>query len=308
MAASASGWLSTGQVASRLGLSPDTIRRYGLIGRLREYRTPGGHRRFRVEDVDALTDGVTEVGGEAPPRALPTERASPGERPSARASEENDVELWAADEPTLPSPWEQRVLEAQADVEALKAQRELEALTQARRRRNDVRSEKATATAAAAREALRLTNLKSHGRIHANRAGVPQVWRAKVGRTLEHYVTAEQFPPGLRNAEANALVRDKVDEVLGPYREERAEAREDAAEAREDAAEAREDLLRVERLIRHGKSRSVTSTIPWDLSTRGETRRAVEQALEEEVEADWTEADVSELVDQVLEESEEEDY
>ena len=278
----AGSWLSPAQVAARFGVSTDTIRRWGRIGRLREYRTPAGHRRFRAEDVEALAAGVTSETPATESAALDP-HASPRKPPSALPrGEQQEVE-----------PWEQHVLEAESEVDVLKAHHELEELAQARQRRKDARAEQATAAAAAKQEVRRLKNLKDHGRFHASLAGVPPVWLAKVSQALERYVTSEHLPPGLHDAEAQALVKDKVDDVLHPYREELA-----------DAKQAREDRLRVERLLRHGKSRLLLDHPP-----RKKIRRAVEETLENEVEADWTEADVSELVDEVVAEwDEEEDY
>src|SRR5882672_11400947 len=51
--------LSVGAVASRAGVTADTVRLWEREGRLRAARTPGGQRRFREEDVDALL-GVGE--------------------------------------------------------------------------------------------------------------------------------------------------------------------------------------------------------------------------------------------------------
>jgi len=298
MTSPAGGWLSPAQVAARFAVSTDTIRRWGRTGRLREHRTPSGHRRYRVEDVEALA-------GEPPKKFPSTEPHAPAAvHPTARErqSAPSTAELWdvgppPTDEPMGPPSWEQRVMEAVADVEVFKAHHELEEIAQARQRRQDEEAEKATVAAVAEQETRRLKNLKDQGRLHASLACVPQVWRAEVGKALERYVTSEHIPPGLPNAEAIALVKNKVDKVLRPYRKELA-----------DAKEAQEDRLRVERLIKHGESRIVTSTLLWDQPTRDDIRRAVDEALKDEVEADWTDADVSELVDQVLEEWEEEDY
>ena len=47
--------LCVGEVAARLGVSPSTVRmwgeRYGLVA---STRSPGGHRRYTVEDVERL--------------------------------------------------------------------------------------------------------------------------------------------------------------------------------------------------------------------------------------------------------------
>ena len=47
-------WLSLNEAARRLNVHPATLREWADRGRVRTFRTPGGHRRFSVEDVDAL--------------------------------------------------------------------------------------------------------------------------------------------------------------------------------------------------------------------------------------------------------------
>ena len=293
MMSASGGWLSPAQVAARFAVSTDTIRRWGRTGRLREHRTPSGQRRYRAEDVEALAAGApTSTGPLARAAVQPMARPRPPDHSTADVA---DVGPEPVELPMGPPSWKQRVLEAEAEVEVLKARHELEELVQARQRLQDVRAEKATAAAAAEQEERRLKNLKDQGRLHAILAGVPPVWRAKVGRELELYVTSKHFPPGLSDAEAIALVKKKVEKVLRPYRKKLA-----------DAEEEQEDRLRVESLIKHGKSRAVTNTLLWDQLIRDDALGAVDQVLKAEVEADWTEADVSEMVDEILEGWEEE--
>ena len=47
-------WLSLNEASRRLNVHPATLREWADRGRIRTFRTPGGHRRFSVEDVDAL--------------------------------------------------------------------------------------------------------------------------------------------------------------------------------------------------------------------------------------------------------------
>jgi len=47
-------WLTLHEASRRLNVHPATLREWADRGRIRTFRTPGGHRRFSVEDVDAL--------------------------------------------------------------------------------------------------------------------------------------------------------------------------------------------------------------------------------------------------------------
>ena len=51
---SATRWLTLHEASERLDIHPATLRDWADRGRLRTYRTPGGHRRFAEEDVNAL--------------------------------------------------------------------------------------------------------------------------------------------------------------------------------------------------------------------------------------------------------------
>ncbi len=48
-------WLGLREASDRLEVHPATLRQWADRGRIRSYRTPGGHRRFNEEDVRALT-------------------------------------------------------------------------------------------------------------------------------------------------------------------------------------------------------------------------------------------------------------
>ena len=49
-----SDWLSLDKAAKRLNVHPTTLREWADKGRIRTYRTPGGHRRFSEVDVNDL--------------------------------------------------------------------------------------------------------------------------------------------------------------------------------------------------------------------------------------------------------------
>jgi excisionase family DNA binding protein len=50
--------LTSAQAARHLGVSLSTIRRWSDAGHLPGYRTPGGQRRFTVEQLDRFLDSL----------------------------------------------------------------------------------------------------------------------------------------------------------------------------------------------------------------------------------------------------------
>jgi excisionase family DNA binding protein len=51
--------LSTSEAARHLGVSLSTVRRWSDAGHLRGYRTPGGQRRFTIEQLDAFLESLS---------------------------------------------------------------------------------------------------------------------------------------------------------------------------------------------------------------------------------------------------------
>lgn len=51
--------LTPGEVAKLFRVDPKTVTRWARTGKLASLRTPGGHRRFREEEVRQLLTGWT---------------------------------------------------------------------------------------------------------------------------------------------------------------------------------------------------------------------------------------------------------
>lgn len=60
--------LSTSEAARHLGVSLSTVRRWSDAGHLRGYRTPGGQRRFSVEQLDAFLASLGGTPSDTPAR------------------------------------------------------------------------------------------------------------------------------------------------------------------------------------------------------------------------------------------------
>jgi len=54
---SASRWVTLSRACEILGVDESTIRRWADSGRLRAYRTPGGHRRFSLVNLEEMVAG-----------------------------------------------------------------------------------------------------------------------------------------------------------------------------------------------------------------------------------------------------------
>ncbi|MFF4990103.1 BldC family transcriptional regulator [Streptosporangium saharense] len=49
--------LTPGEVAYIFGVDPKTVNRWSLAGRIPSLKTPGGQRRYRETDINALLNG-----------------------------------------------------------------------------------------------------------------------------------------------------------------------------------------------------------------------------------------------------------
>jgi len=72
--ANGEGWLRLGEAAAELGVSLNTLRRWSDSGKLTCYRSPGGHRRYRRGDVEALlrAEDATGIAPSTPAHAKAT--------------------------------------------------------------------------------------------------------------------------------------------------------------------------------------------------------------------------------------------
>ena len=286
--------LSIGEVAKRLRVSVDVVRSLTESGELKGARTGGGHRRYRPEEVERW-----KATRRAPAKNAPLER--PTRKPSNRAEiEQPDVE---EDQPTL------------EDLDAEFERQEMRERAEAERQR--------------------LEGLKRCGRDLAQLE--PTDLRARIFEDLEEFVSSKRVPPSLSVTEAQVIVAARVRQIAKQYRDaenqrlarerdaaaerqrtetERQQRERDAAaerqrvederrkqerEADEQRRKQQEGERKLKALIDHGNTHAWRETINgWDWSDAERARRDVERALKDEVKADWSEAEVDDLVDDVL--------
>jgi excisionase family DNA binding protein len=293
--------LSPRDAADRLGITTDTLRRWDREGRIEAQRTPGGQRRYREADVNALL--------EFPRGPISVRSVRPQKRALLNGDLDTDTRI--ADSDSAPvtagndiAPWERRVAEERADLEVTKIQREREALLREDRESEEIRiTAERQAREASAREIKRETERVSAARAEQERLEglraqgrgmclfAPIEYQARVTRDLESFVSPHQFPATLNFYTAYQILKARVDRVLKPWTDH--EARQKAA--RDDE---RERTHKIALGVLYGNSH----TFGWDLTDARGARGEIKDALEAEVTSEWAEGDVHELVDEVLEE------
>lgn len=294
--------LSPSDAAERLGITPDTLRRWEREGKLQSDRTPGGQRRYREADIQGLLDGshTQRFAPIAATRTLPTS-------PPRRVGFEDEYE--PSDLPITTKPeripeWERRVNEERADLEVTKIRREREALLRADReaaeersraienerlavaqRERDARDNEARCK----RESERLNSLRAFGRAMCILA--PADYQAKVTRDLQTYVNSTQFPADLNSALGYQYVQARVNEILEPWRD---------AESRE--REKRERVNSKTHKILLAMSRAKSRTIDWDEPDAREALAEIKEALDEELSGEPSDPDPDVIADEILNE------
>jgi excisionase family DNA binding protein len=76
--------MSVSEAAAYLGVSPASLRKWSNSGLVPTYRTPGGQRRYSVEDLDSFMRSMRE-----PKQGAPSEPRDPSE---ARAESNSEGE------------------------------------------------------------------------------------------------------------------------------------------------------------------------------------------------------------------------
>lgn len=260
-------------------------------GEIKSVRTPGKHRRFRPEDVDALKARWRAVRGR--PKKGPARGPEPGRKPAVRCV---DPDLMDSEESV---EFDEQNATREAEMEVAREQKAAEAKAR----------EAATLT-----ERQRLQVFKEHGRQLVTWRFVPDEVKAEVIAALEAYVTPKQFPAWLPDVQAYGFIQARVDAVVRGYRDEearKADEKRKAEEARaaqeKQNAEEEQAERRIDDLIEYGTRYARSGTSTWHSDDQRVALREIKDVLKEEVDADWSEADVQNLVREELADWEEDE-
>ncbi len=298
-------WLPIGEAAQYLGgLSVDTVRRLANEGTLKAKRTPGGHRRFHVAVLDAYRKGTGQRSRSQPGRTASLKPKRVQAQPVDPFVElGGDLDEWTEFDANDPDEW--------TDFEQPTTPIAMPAVRNVAMPAEPARIDSITPVSSRPRtgdqnpspdETLRLQTIRNWGLV-AIPAGTPPLWWAKVTQDLERNVTTENFPVGLPLNDAIELVRGRVSAVLEPYEREKAlegqrveDERRRAADEKEEAEEQRQ----IRKLVAHAEHYAWRETMSWDREDRKDAREEVSEVLGARVGADWSEDNVEELVDDIL--------
>lgn len=267
--------LSVGEVAAMAGVSVDTVRAWDRQGRLPARRSPGGQRRFPLEDVESfLQQGEGPRGGSGGGH---TRRELPEAGVRFPNRVESELPQGGRGAIALGASGGVRHDQSSPSDNSTAGQASYAAYAEQVRRETEARI-----------DVLRLNSLKAYGRGCA--IGVPAEWMAYVVRDLETYVTPLQFPPGLGGWDSHAFVEARVKRLLQPYWDEIAK--------REEAESRRMKLVN---LLECGRRYLRSETFLWPKEEAEEAEDEVERELGCRVKWDWSERSVRNLVDDILE-------
>lgn len=301
-------YLTIGETAKRLNLEVDTVRKLERTGKIRAVRTKGGHRRFTEEEIDRFRRSRQKNGGAKPKRrgsALWSQGARPATRHHPASGEfvassfecADDVEDLEEDLPV--EGFEEDEEDLYQPAPPPPPTRAVPAPQVPPPKPMVCAPRPAPATPPSVvdtgfTDRLRLQTIKNYGRSTIP-WGVPAEWEGKVIADLERFVTPIQFPADLAFSKAVDIVRARVTEVLGPYHAAGEKAKRDK-KAREESDRSQAAL------IAHGNEYARRETSDWDWSASTDARAEVEKVLNREVEHDWTEHEIENAADQVLDE------
>lgn len=265
-----------GEAARILALSIDKVRELADSGELECQRTPGGHRRFSPGALEAFRASRRRErarpprSGQASPSAR---RPRPPAQPRGLSAEE-----WPED-----NGWGDRPRPSAVRREAHESS-VLSTLSESLRPESPRPEQPQPAPEPdPVQEENRLALLRQYG-LNLVPPGVPRSYESEIRDGLDDYVTSRRFPAARPLYEAYDAIRAKVEAILERHNDELAAER------------------RVEELIEYGRSRASYATSAWDFRDGEEAREEILDELERQVEDDWSEGDIMDLVDETLSE------
>lgn len=226
--------LRLSEAASRLGISPATLRSYCDRGLVQYREMPNGERRFESEWLDSFREST----GSGSRRSLSLEAEAAESEPTERTRHRP---RWKERVP----PWERKALAAESDIKIERARQEVERLrAEEEARRGDVERARQTREAER-REEARLIGLKQAGRVAI--PWYPAELQRSILREVDDWVTSRNVPAYLSPFEQRNLVTAFVMEKSGAFIAERAAqaARETAERAQREKAKG--ETERIER-------------------------------------------------------------
>src|SRR5437867_498542 len=219
-------FLSVGEVAAMAGVSVDTVRTWDRQHILPARRSPGGQRRFHIEDVELFLHQREGRRGASVGGRTPREPRNAGtEPPEGGVQLRGECQTRRCEPRTIvldTSGGKGRAMGVRQDQHRPSANSAADLADYA------AHAERVRRETEDRLDAIHFESLKTYGRACAT--GVPAEWMAYVVRDLETYVTAVQFPRGLSAWDAQSFVEARVKRLLQPYRDE--VARREEAESR----------------------------------------------------------------------------